>query len=1039
MNKKFSTLMAGFLLAGGLSSFANAETLKASIGKKVKTVESGSTYFFIENSSSAPTYAYGVKKEQNGNYTELVKAASQELTKEEMENYLWEVYEVPYSTNAGATTQFGYALKNKATGKFLTFADEDGDQDAEIVWADEYKATDANTFIAITYVSGQDFAKYDGTKPTTNFWIGDYTTYGINCYLDLTGGGLDGVASSSASDFSFYEVADTEVPSTDLNALYNSAGFNLKLDDGDVANVFDNGKTIKAVGIKAGTVLTKDGAVYTSTNPEYGFPAGTYFLSETPAGKVPTNEKELYSYLLNSTFVALSPSVNADESGKVKASGEGFTLVDNVAGKDLNLYLGQDKNFVSSGDQVSVKNAAFTVMNNATNKDVYALSVAGFRFKGGADATHTEKTVGLAIKSAGTYGGSKFLVSDPNTGNNNRIFKFVESTIKKGIDLLNANGASVYNIKFVGGKVDGYYLTNAYDGNAYKNFAKGTVLSDPTTPAFQYVITKVDGNDVTFTNRETDKTFTAKLFDKGGNKYTLALTKAEQSTKYDILDVQNNGDVKNINTEDLHLSEVELVPVTSVDKFAGFMDEANEARVSLTFARDEDPTSNKLYPLVKEDPVGTFSWNNMTDEVSEGAVWQLVKSEKPNYKTLTYAYINANNAVDYKNLGDTVAYYTYKFQYVKDGVLKNLYINNSNLSNSALPNAGTDYIVKENVNGSVSIVTKYADDYTNTKYPVQAFYYPYQLVVTSYNSVTTPKPETNRTLTTWAISQESNATDIKAYIVLDAPEVTLPTTASYITMKDEVGNLSLGIDNERDVVYAKDDVTIRVFATDKDKEIPSFFVTTGWNKEDGSRMFLMNPSDSVDYKVGAGKYDKNYQWNADMTKAIFKSAKLNASLDTLTTSITGKTTKVAMKADNAGVQGGLDYFKYQIFLADAEEADDLYIVRTLADAEGGRYLCQLNGKFGWSKDRDNAIKFRIADVDAPTANESINAANNVIVAGVNGAVVVKGAEGKNVIVSTILGKVVANEVVSSDNATIAAPQGVVVVSVDGESFKVVVK
>ena len=73
-----------------------------------------------------------------------------------------------------------------------------------------------------------------------------------------------------------------------------------------------------------------------------------------------------------------------------------------------------------------------------------------------------------------------------------------------------------------------------------------------------------------------------------------------------------------------------------------------------------------------------------------------------------------------------------------------------------------------------------------------------------------------------------------------------------------------------------------------------------------------------------------------------------------------------------------------------------------------------------------------------TANENISA-GNVVVAGVNGAVVVKGAEGKNVIVSTILGKVVANEVVSSDNATIAAPQGVVVVSVDGESFKVVVK
>ena len=73
-----------------------------------------------------------------------------------------------------------------------------------------------------------------------------------------------------------------------------------------------------------------------------------------------------------------------------------------------------------------------------------------------------------------------------------------------------------------------------------------------------------------------------------------------------------------------------------------------------------------------------------------------------------------------------------------------------------------------------------------------------------------------------------------------------------------------------------------------------------------------------------------------------------------------------------------------------------------------------------------------------TANEEI-ATSSVIVAGQDGAVVVKGAEGKSVIVSTILGKVVANEVLTSDNAQIAAPQGVVVVSVDGESFKVVVK
>ena len=83
--------------------------------------------------------------------------------------------------------------------------------------------------------------------------------------------------------------------------------------------------------------------------------------------------------------------------------------------------------------------------------------------------------------------------------------------------------------------------------------------------------------------------------------------------------------------------------------------------------------------------------------------------------------------------------------------------------------------------------------------------------------------------------------------------------------------------------------------------------------------------------------------------------------------------------------------------------------------------------------------FEVLDKDASaTANEEI-AAGTVTVVATDGAVIVKGAEGKNVIVSTILGKVVANETINSDNETIAAPAGIVVVSVDGESFKVVVK
>ena len=124
-----------------------------------------------------------------------------------------------------------------------------------------------------------------------------------------------------------------------------------------------------------------------------------------------------------------------------------------------------------------------------------------------------------------------------------------------------------------------------------------------------------------------------------------------------------------------------------------------------------------------------------------------------------------------------------------------------------------------------------------------------------------------------------------------------------------------------------------------------------------------------------------------------------------------------------------------------EKAYNTYDEYTPADNEIG-YIKYQNGVPVVTSEATEAWVFDLevlsGEENAPTANENI-AAGKVVVAGTNGAVVVKGAEGKNVIVSTILGKVVANEVVSSDNATIAAPQGVVVVSVDGESFKVVVK
>ena len=104
------------------------------------------------------------------------------------------------------------------------------------------------------------------------------------------------------------------------------------------------------------------------------------------------------------------------------------------------------------------------------------------------------------------------------------------------------------------------------------------------------------------------------------------------------------------------------------------------------------------------------------------------------------------------------------------------------------------------------------------------------------------------------------------------------------------------------------------------------------------------------------------------------------------------------------------------------------------------YLKSVNGVIVVTNGYTHGEEFLMAqDETNPTANETIAAEGAISVVATDGAVIIKGAAGKNVVIATILGKVVANETINSDNETIAVPAGIAVVSVDGESFKVVVK
>ena len=138
-------------------------------------------------------------------------------------------------------------------------------------------------------------------------------------------------------------------------------------------------------------------------------------------------------------------------------------------------------------------------------------------------------------------------------------------------------------------------------------------------------------------------------------------------------------------------------------------------------------------------------------------------------------------------------------------------------------------------------------------------------------------------------------------------------------------------------------------------------------------------------------------------------------------------------ADDQSFKIQTRYIDYATAIKDYDEA--------IEESHNNGYLKTINGVVVVVPGYARGEEFNLAaETRVPTANEEISAENSAVsVVATDGAVTIKGAEGKNVVIATILGKVVANETINSDNETIAVPAGIAVVSVDGESFKVVVK
>ncbi|WFE85737.1 DUF6383 domain-containing protein [Parabacteroides chongii] len=215
--------------------------------------------------------------------------------------------------------------------------------------------------------------------------------------------------------------------------------------------------------------------------------------------------------------------------------------------------------------------------------------------------------------------------------------------------------------------------------------------------------------------------------------------------------------------------------------------------------------------------------------------------------------------------------------------------------------------------------------------------------------------------------------------------------------------------------------------------------------------YLINAEDSV----AAG--DNNYVWNTKYTRLAFVDAKHIG--DTLVIFRNGKASTAAKDSIFLGNNdhnkvttarpNGIKNPVFAFRLVNADACD--FLIESAGDhkipSDGtGKWVAIKNGVpvVAAMETYTDAIRdaeiFNIEPTDEVATSTDAIEAGEVSVIATDGAVIVKGAAGKNVIISNVLGQTIANTVLSSDEATIAAPKGYVTVAVEGEkAVKAIVK
>ena len=633
-----------------------------------------------------------------------------------------------------------------------------------------------------------------------------------------------------------------------------------------------------------------------------------------------------------------------------------------------------------------------------------------------------------------TTGGLKTYITTKGSTDKLSLAQTTGNTWAKASDLLKTDGAAIYNIYFTGTKpadgeesesLYGKYLVSTYAKTeeahataSFSNEALAPAKVDLKAPVAQWVIVSMQGSGaVTFKNLETNKTFNANLYktDKAGIYQAVKTSVGEGEDK-------------------ISAENIKLVAVSANDGFLALSDAQLKQKAQLVFNGESSVAVEKVYMNYNTD-------GSKFEPVSDAAksyAWSLEKAEAVK-NNVEYIYLKDDEVA--KKKADMLTIQAY---YLVDDK-KGLKHESSDYKLVDYNDKKADYlsrlVFKKNVDGTYSVIC--LDEALDADEAAD-----------NYNEVVKPdakmlKVDVNAPSFDEVLVGTEKADYAKVVVDFFQMGASLDAVPRHATLDSEEGSISLK-ENKNGIlegIIGAEGLTFWLDTADSKAELPSFYISKGIAEGDSVapvRNFLYFAQDSLRYWNEAQAkftYDENYglegtygaeaDQNTDV-KAIFRPATL-AGVDTINTTVNGKNVVVAAEAKEDVCLGGINNFKFYITKLDAG-----YSVRPVDQPT--KYLYALNGKLGFTSDTSKALPVTVGEGN-PTSNESIDnsASSSVVVIGNAGSVTIQGAQGEMAYVRNLLGMPLAETVVTSDNATIAVPAGIVLVTVGDETVKVVVK